>query len=117
MSEDILAEARKELMEKGFIDQDLLAWAMIKESSFKFSNVFFGIKNGELMILPIVNFKEMLLNEVKYYKKGDVENFTFSGFAGVIKIKLKQEGSFRYRPMGTGNSIPDLKKIVSMFNQ
>jgi len=113
MAADILAESRKELMEKGYIDQDMLSWIHYGTSVLNLQYIFLGVRGGELMVLPIVNFKEMLFNEVRYYKKEDITEFSLSAATGKIKIRFGKEGSLVYRSVAS--SIPDTKKIIAYF--
>ena len=113
----MLAESKKELTEKGYIEQDLLSWVMIKISLFKYENMFFGIKNGELMVLPIINIREYKLNEVKYYKKEDIKQFKMISFGKRILLELKRGGKMIFTPVYVGGGFQNLTKIMSIINQ
>ncbi|MBZ3935146.1 hypothetical protein [Methanimicrococcus blatticola] len=109
---DILVDVRRNLLEKDFIQVDLLTWGMKKEASLSIhrENVFFGMKGEEFMILPFVDFNTILYDQVKYYKKGEIE-IKFSSFFGIFKVTFK-DGSKKYTlPAGR----EDIKKIISMF--
>ena len=112
----VLGEAISELTEKGYIEQGLLAWVNRKVSMFKFESMFLGIKNGELMMLPIVNIKEYLYDKVEYYKKQDIKAIKMSGLSRILTIKFKHGGKVEFHPIYAGNSKPSLDKIVAIFS-
>jgi hypothetical protein len=123
---DVLLDARKELLEKGLIDQDLLVWAMKQEQIYTIGKlvkklnpanhkmVFFGLKGEKLMILPLIDFKNVLSDEVQYYAREDL-TLGFSAFQpAVLKISFQGGGSAKYQILQGGLS--DMKKMISMFN-
>lgn len=111
---DILNNTKKELIEKGYIDQNFMA-SISKKKGFSFKIYFMGLKNGELMILPIRNIKEPKYDEVKYYKKSEIKSFTYSGFSGRLKIKLHNGKKDFFHPLRWGNTLADLRKIINIF--
>jgi len=112
---DILDNTKKELMDKGYIDQNLMAYVS-KKRSFTIKFYFMGLKKGELMIVQIKNIKEPMYDQVKYYKKEDVKKFTYSGFSSRVKIKLHNGGKDYFHVMN-GGTAPDMRKIVDIFNK
>jgi len=110
---DILADVRSELSGKGFIDQNLLAWGRKKVTTFTNHQMFFfGMKDGALMILPFVDFKNILFNDVKYFKKENIKNIKVSSLTSILEIEFSNGDSGRYGLM-QGKS--DMQKIISMF--
>jgi len=112
---DILDNTKKEIMEKGYIGNNLMAYVG-KKRGFSFKMYFMGLKNGELMVLPIANIKEPRYDQVKYYKKEEVKKFTYSTFSARIKIKLRNGGKDCYHTMRGGDTALDMSKIVAIFN-
>jgi hypothetical protein len=74
--EVVLADAKKELFEKGYIEKDMLVWGMKRMSitNRKSEMFFFGIKDGKFMVLPFIDIKTLLYDEVKYYTKNEVRH-------------------------------------------
>ncbi|WNY23478.1 hypothetical protein MmiHf6_07850 [Methanimicrococcus hongohii] len=114
--EDILIDVRKKLSEKGFIQNDLLTWGMKREASISLNreNVFFGIKDGEFMILPFTDFNTVLYDQVKYYKKGEVE-IKFLSFFGTFKITFKNGSKKKSTKYGLLAGREDIKEIILVF--
>ena len=111
---DILADVKIELSEKGFIEQNLLAWGRRKVVSFtNHQMVFFGIKDGALMILPFVDLKNISFDEVKYYTKESIQNIKYSGITSILEINFSDGNKAKYSLMQGSKS--DMKAIVSMF--
>ena len=110
-----MADVRVELSEKGFIEQNLLAWGRIKVFSFtNHQMIFFGIKDDALMILPFIDFKNISFNEVKYYTKESIKNIKYSSFTSILQIEFGNGSSIKYSLMQGSKS--EMQKIVSMFN-
>jgi len=112
---DILAGPRSELTKGGLIDHGLLAW--VRRELVTFTNhqmFFFGIKNGEPMILPFVGFNNILFDEVKYYTKKDIKEVSFSNLTSTLNISFSSSDNAKFSSMR--ESKQDLKRIVLMFN-
>jgi hypothetical protein len=110
----ILADVKNDLSEKGFIEQNLLAWGRRKITWFTNHQMFFfGIKNRELVILPVIDFNNILVNKVKYFSKENINDVKFSGLISILQIVFSSESSVKYSIM-QGKS--DIQKIVVIFN-
>jgi hypothetical protein len=111
---DILANIKNNLNEKGFIEQNLLAWGRKKTTSFiNHQMFFFGIKNKELMILPIIDFNNFLFNEIEYFTKANIKDIKFSGLTSILQIAFNNGNSIKYSIMQNKS---DIQKIVATVN-
>jgi len=106
---DILADVRRELSEKGWMDQNLLAWGRKKVMTFTNHEMFFfGIKDGALMILPFADFKNISFNEVKYYTKESIKSINYSSFTSILQIEFSDGSHGKYSAMQGSQS--DMQK-------
>jgi len=112
--DDILAEVREELYQKGYIDQKLLGNGSKKLGSFKFGFFFFGLKDGKLAIIPYADYKNVLYDEIKYYGKESFKSIKFSDMNSILHIKFADGGDYKYTILRVGKS--DFIKIISIFD-
>ena len=110
---DTLAAVRNELLEKDLIGQDLLALGVRWIASLvSQETVLFGIKDGELMVLPFFDLNDPLFNRIMYYTKESIKDIRFSGLASLLYIMLNDGSSAKYS-IKKGKS--DMRSIVSAF--
>jgi len=104
------------LLDKGYIDKDLLVWGRrTKKSSPTHEFVIIGLKEEKLMLLPFKeNFDNILYDQVKYYEKGSVI-LKYSRFSANLTISFPGRSDFIEYSDKTGGS--ELNIIVLMFNK
>jgi len=83
---------------------------------FLINSFFWNKKPGPLMVLPIVNIKNFVLNEVKYHPKENIKEIKMAALTNYLKIKFMDGSDAVYHTFSTGNSPSDIQKIISMLN-
>jgi len=110
---DVLEFARGDLLAKGFIDQPMLTWCGRHSGFGKFEQTLIGIKNGELMVLPMINIQTFEYDKVEYYKKGEAT----VKITHLPQLKVKSKGgSDVFNIYGVSNGVENLRNIVSIYN-
>ena len=113
---NILGPIKKELTEKGYIEKDLLVWARRKITTFNPTFIFFGIKDGKLMIIPFKDIKTVHYDQIKSYGKDTVAKISYGGFTSIFKIHFRNGDVERYAIFGTDNGKEIAHEIVAAFN-
>jgi hypothetical protein len=109
----LLDDAKKNIFEKGFIDKELLVWAQEVSMKNKYRNMFFGVKDGKFMILPITDLKTPNYEEVKYYAKEEID--LKPHIQSTMKIRIRGGGAVKYIILHP-QSVSELRTILTMFS-
>jgi len=114
--DEILKDIRKDLTERGMIDNNLLVWAS-KRLSITVRNpeqVFFGIKDGKFMILPFIDIKTVLYDQVKYYARGEVSIKPSKVRPEVVDVSFRGGSTIVYLILGN-IGLSELKEIRKIY--
>jgi len=114
--EVVLADAKKEVKEKGYIQEDILVWGMRKMTPFnrEVKMQFFGIKDGKFMVLPFIDIKTILYDQVRYYAKDEIDLRFVKLRNDLFEVTVKGSKTETYMIMGM-SGIAGLKTIMKMM--
>jgi hypothetical protein len=104
----------RNLTDMGYIDEELLTWGEIKKKfSPRYKFAIFGMKEKKFMVLPCIDFNNILYKEVRYYSKEEV-SLKYLGFKGVLAITPLGGGEAMEYYERSGGS--ETKLLITMFN-
>ena len=114
--EVVLADAKKEVKEKGYIQDDILVWGMRKMTPFnrEVKMLFFGSKDGKFMVLPFIDIKTILYDQVKYYTKDEVDIRITKLRSDLCDVTIKGSKTETYMIMGMSGQA-GMRSIVKML--